>query len=131
MRIRPTLSLLVSSSPNPELTPADTVVIFPPEKDTKEGGEYAGEHSEILEKPANKDEQLHLLDLMAGRTCEVVTAVVIGTCSFVGRANPSVHPVLESPGFKLQSISCSTIVHFYDYSVGNSLTPPNLPARDH
>ncbi|EJT46125.1 hypothetical protein A1Q1_05336 [Trichosporon asahii var. asahii CBS 2479] len=68
---------------------SDTVVIFPPEKDTAEGGKYHGEHSEILEKPINKEEQLRALDLMAGRECEVVTAVC--------------------------SISVSTIVHFFDY----------------
>lgn len=57
---------------------SDTVVIFPPEKDTAEGGIAHGEHSEILEKPPNKAEQARLLDLMAGRSCEVVTAVCIG-----------------------------------------------------
>ena len=37
---------------------ADTVVIFPPERDTVEGGEAHGEVSEILEKPINRDEQV-------------------------------------------------------------------------
>ncbi|TXT11028.1 hypothetical protein VHUM_01779 [Vanrija humicola] len=84
---------------------ADTVVIFPPEKDTAEGGVAHGEHSEILEKPPNKHEQLRLLDLMAGRACEVVTAVCI------------VYPTVEHPGFKLQSINQSTTVHFYDNDI--------------
>lgn len=57
---------------------ADTVVIFPPEKDTAEGGISAGQTSEILEKPLNKEEQYHLLDLMSGHSCEVVTGVCIG-----------------------------------------------------
>lgn len=39
-------------------TKADTVVVFPPEKDTAEGGSAHGEVSEILEKPINKDEQV-------------------------------------------------------------------------
>jgi septum formation protein len=37
---------------------ADTVVIFPPEKDTAEGGEAHGETSEILEKPLSRDDQV-------------------------------------------------------------------------
>jgi hypothetical protein len=36
------------------------VVIFPPEKDTRPGGLYEGEISEIMEKPANKHEQVGL-----------------------------------------------------------------------
>lgn len=40
------------------ITKADTVVVFPPEKDTAEGGSAHGEVSEILEKPINKDEQV-------------------------------------------------------------------------
>ncbi|GFZ42878.1 hypothetical protein JCM24511_00596 [Saitozyma sp. JCM 24511] len=81
---------------------ADTVVIFPPEKDTAEGGDAHGETSEILEKPLSKHEQARSLALMAGRSCEVVTGVTI------------VYPSIEAPGYKLQSISCSSIVHFYD-----------------
>ncbi|RSH84516.1 uncharacterized protein EHS24_006038 [Apiotrichum porosum] len=88
---------------------ADTVVIFPPENEThREGRELAvdakrgAERSEILEKPANKEEQARLLGLMSGRSCEVVTAVCI------------VHPTVEAPGFKLQSISCTTTVHFFE-----------------
>lgn len=57
---------------------ADTVVIFPPEKDSAEGGISAGEVSEILEKPLNKEEQYRILDEMSGRSCEVVTGVCIG-----------------------------------------------------
>nr|XP_019012400.1 septum formation protein Maf [Kwoniella pini CBS 10737]OCF51181.1 septum formation protein Maf [Kwoniella pini CBS 10737] len=79
---------------------ADTVVIFPPEKDTIEGGQYHGEISEVLEKPINKDEQARSLSLMAGRQCEVIT----------------VYPTIEAPGFKVQSISASTLVKFYDNS---------------
>lgn len=33
-------------------------MVFPPEKDTAEGGPAHGEVSEILEKPINKDEQV-------------------------------------------------------------------------
>lgn len=43
-----------------ELTAADTVVIFPPEKETAEGGSAHGETSEILEKPLNRAEQVSL-----------------------------------------------------------------------
>lgn len=78
-----------------------------------------GEHSEILEKPPNKNEQLRLLDLMAGRSCEVVTAVCIGGYHQprLSPADPSVYPTVEHPGFKLQSINQSTIVHFYDNDI--------------
>jgi len=34
------------------------VVIFPPEKDTAEGGKHEGEISEILEKPVSKADQV-------------------------------------------------------------------------
>jgi septum formation protein len=37
---------------------ADTVVIFPPEKDTAEGGKHEGEISEILEKPISRADQV-------------------------------------------------------------------------
>ena len=40
---------------------ADTVVIFPPEKETVDGGISQGEVSEILEKPISKDEQVGIL----------------------------------------------------------------------
>jgi septum formation protein len=40
---------------------ADTVVIFPPERDTAEGGKAHGETSEILEKPLSRDEQVRYL----------------------------------------------------------------------
>ncbi|WVQ83550.1 septum formation protein Maf [Cryptococcus sp. DSM 104549] len=81
---------------------ADTVVIFPPEKDTVEGGVAHGEVSEVLEKPINKDEQAKNLALMAGRECEIITGISI------------VYPVLEQPGFKVHSISCSSLLKFYD-----------------
>jgi hypothetical protein len=29
----------------------------------------------------------------------------------------TVYPTLEAPGFKLQSISCSTLVHFFENTV--------------
>ncbi|WVQ94321.1 septum formation protein Maf [Kwoniella sp. CBS 9459] len=83
---------------------ADTVVIFPPEKETVDGGIHQGETSEVLEKPLNKAEQARSLALMAGRNCEVITGVSI------------VYPTIEAPGFKVQSISCSTLVQFYDNS---------------
>lgn len=81
---------------------ADTVVVFPPEKDTAEGGPAHGEVSEILEKPINKDEQARSLAHMSGRKCEVITGISI------------VYPTVEYPGFKVHSISCSTLVKFYD-----------------
>jgi septum formation protein len=34
------------------------VVIFPPEKDTAEGGKHEGEISEILEKPVSRADQV-------------------------------------------------------------------------
>ncbi|KAK8861326.1 septum formation protein Maf [Kwoniella newhampshirensis] len=83
---------------------ADTVVIFPPEKDTAEGGSAHGEVSEVLEKPINKEDQAKILGLMAGRECEVITGVTI------------VYPSIEAPGFKVHSISCSSLVQFYDNS---------------
>lgn len=39
---------------------ADTVVIFPPERDTAEGGKHEGEVSEILEKPISRQDQAGL-----------------------------------------------------------------------
>lgn len=52
---------------------------------------------------------------MAGRECEVVTAVCVGESFYPHSQLTSVYPTVESPGFKLQSISVSTIVHFFDY----------------
>jgi septum formation protein len=40
---------------------ADTVVIFPPERDTAEGGKHEGEVSEILEKPISREDQASLI----------------------------------------------------------------------
>lgn len=81
---------------------ADTVVIFPPLKETRAGGASHGETSEVLEKPINKEDQMRNLTLMAGRACEIITGVTIA------------YPCVQAPGFKLESISCSTICHFYD-----------------
>ncbi|WVQ73889.1 septum formation protein Maf [Cryptococcus sp. DSM 104548] len=98
---------LVKESPEnpPDLViSADTVVVFPPEKDTAEGGDAHGEVSEILEKPVNKDDQAKVLGLMSGRDCEVITGVSI------------VYPTVEYPGFKVHSISNSSLITFYDNS---------------
>jgi septum formation protein len=46
---------------------ADTVVIFPPEKDTAEGGKHEGEISEILEKPVSRADQVGYASLLAYR----------------------------------------------------------------
>lgn len=46
-----------------ELIAADTVVIYPPEKDTREGGDAQGETSEILEKPLNREEQVSFCEV--------------------------------------------------------------------
>ncbi|ORX36412.1 inosine triphosphate pyrophosphatase-like protein [Kockovaella imperatae] len=81
---------------------ADTVVIFPPEEDTAEGGEAHGEESEILEKPMSKDEQRRWLNMMNGRRVQIVTAVTLA------------YPSVVAPGYKLESISCSTIANFAD-----------------
>ncbi|BEI80192.1 hypothetical protein CcaverHIS002_0107210 [Cutaneotrichosporon cavernicola] len=78
------------SDPAQLVISADTVVIFPPEKETAEGGSAHGETSEILEKPLNRAEQPEL------RGCNWL------------------YPIVEAPGFKLQSISCSTLVHFFE-----------------
>ncbi|WVO17937.1 septum formation protein Maf [Cryptococcus depauperatus] len=98
---------LIKESPHnpPDLViAADTVVVFPPEKDTEEGGAAHGEISEILEKPINNDEQAKNLALMAGRKCEIITGITI------------VYPSLEHPGYKVHSISCSTLLQFYNNS---------------
>lgn len=42
---------------------ADTVVIFPPEHETAEGGIAHGEVSEVLEKPFSRDEQVRAISL--------------------------------------------------------------------
>lgn len=61
---------------------ADTVVIFPPERITAEasanGSTVPGMQSQILEKPSSKEDQFRMLDLMAGKECEVITGVTIG-----------------------------------------------------
>ena len=48
----------LNKSQIPHSSEADTVVIFPPEKDTQDGGDAHGEVSEILEKPFSKQEQV-------------------------------------------------------------------------
>ncbi|KAI9632308.1 inosine triphosphate pyrophosphatase-like protein [Dioszegia hungarica] len=87
---------------------ADTVVIFPPERITAEasanGSTVPGMQSQILEKPSSKEDQFRMLDLMAGKECEVITGVTI------------VYPTVDAPGYKLESMSCSTLCRFYDNS---------------
>jgi septum formation protein len=34
--------------------------------------------SQVLEKPSSKEDQARMLDLMAGKECEVITGVTIG-----------------------------------------------------
>lgn len=56
-------------------------MIFPPERTTQlDGGDdqVAGMRSQILEKPSSKADQARMLDLMAGKECEVITGVTIG-----------------------------------------------------
>ncbi len=81
-------------------------MIFPPEKETTEGGVSQGEVSELLEKPTSKDEQMRALLLMAGRSCEVVTGVTIGKSYLHVRIGPDgvslVYPSIEAPGYKLE-----------------------------
>jgi len=79
---------------------ADTVIVFPPQKDGSSSN--LGDISHVLEKPDGKADQLRMLQDMNGKSCEVVTGVTIA------------YPTLIAPGFKLQSISISTIVTFND-----------------
>jgi septum formation protein len=61
---------------------ADTVVVFPPERVSQEANSnitsVAGMRSQVLEKPSSKEDQARMLDLMAGKECEVITGVTIG-----------------------------------------------------
>jgi septum formation protein len=62
---------------------------------------------------------------MSGRQCEVVTGVTIGlflSLAWLSQRSNSVIPTVEAPGYKLQSISCSTLVQFYENTV--SFTTP-------
>ncbi|KAE8540763.1 hypothetical protein D1P53_003127 [Cryptococcus gattii VGV] len=82
--------------------PPDLVIsVFPPEKDTAEGGSAHGEVSEILEKPINKDEQVSQSLLLDAHDRGI-------------DGLDTVYPTVEYPGFKVHSISCSTLVKFYD-----------------
>ncbi|KAG7575261.1 hypothetical protein FFLO_00425 [Filobasidium floriforme] len=81
---------------------ADTVIIFPPQSkdpDSRTALEPV-EESKVFEKPFDKDDHLRMLQDLNGKTCEIVTGVTI------------VYPTLGAPGYKLQSISVSTIAHF-------------------
>lgn len=66
---------------------ADTVVIFPPERVSQEANSnintVAGMRSQVLEKPTSMEDQIRMLDLMAGKECEVITGVTIGESSIV------------------------------------------------
>ncbi|EAU85097.1 hypothetical protein CC1G_08070 [Coprinopsis cinerea okayama7 len=57
---------------------------------------------EVLEKPRDKEDHLRMLLDLNGNVCEVVTGVVV------------VWPVLQSPGYKVQSIDERTLVYFAD-----------------
>ncbi|KAK4685448.1 hypothetical protein P7C73_g4703, partial [Tremellales sp. Uapishka_1] len=96
------LMVLDDRDPADLVISADTVVVFPPESETREGGASHGEHSEILEKPLSKAEQMRSLLAMSGRKCEVITGITI------------IYPIPEAPGYRLQSISTATVVQFYD-----------------
>ena len=54
----PATGLLHRTPTEIALSLADTVVIFPPEKDTVDGGIAHGETSEVLEKPLSKQDQV-------------------------------------------------------------------------
>lgn len=120
---------------------ADTVVIFPPERDTAEGGKHEGEVSEILEKPISRQDQVGLdIDPKEDTDCIETRPIAHGRktvrsshrCDdrFVWlsiNSDWAVIPTVEAPGYKLQSISCSTLVQFYDNTV--SLVASKLSCR--
>ncbi|KAJ2934073.1 hypothetical protein H1R20_g3025, partial [Candolleomyces eurysporus] len=60
------------------------------------------DQQDLLEKPSTKEDNLRMLMDLNGHVCEVVTGVVV------------VFPVLQSPGYKIQSIDERTLVHFAD-----------------
>lgn len=60
---------------------ADTVVIFPPERDPASISGPSSPRtipSQVLEKPSSKDDQYRMLELMNGKECEVITGVTVG-----------------------------------------------------
>lgn len=87
---------------------ADTVVIFPPERSSHTAGSTTEIRSQVLEKPADKEDQTRMLELMSGKECEVITGVTIGQSSveFAGRSGFGliviVYPAVDAPGYKLE-----------------------------
>ncbi|WFC94059.1 hypothetical protein MBRA1_000689 [Malassezia brasiliensis] len=66
---------------------ADTIVVY-------------GE--EIMEKPSNKIDNLRMLADLSGHSCTAMTGVAI------------VHPILQSPGFKVRTLVEQTRLYFSD-----------------
>ncbi|KAF5341682.1 hypothetical protein D9611_001197 [Ephemerocybe angulata] len=98
---------LVAEDPDnaPDLViAADTVVLTHPQplSSTISYTLQPGIHQELLEKPGTKKENLRMLLDLNGNVCEVVTGVVVA------------FPVLQSPGYKIQSIDERSLVYFAD-----------------
>lgn len=97
------------------------MVIFPPEKDTAEGGDAHGETSEILEKPLSKHEQVglavmllgepradagcrrgHLPSWLGGVVKWSQASLSVSTRAWRVSLTAVVYPSIEAPGYKLQ-----------------------------
>jgi len=95
---------LVQDEPNdaPDLViAADTVVLTQPQASTIRN-EMSDAKQELLEKPADKVDNLRMLLDLNGNVCEVVTGVTVA------------YPILTAPGYRTRSIEERTLVHFSD-----------------
>ncbi|KAH9918916.1 Maf/Ham1 [Epithele typhae] len=84
---------------------ADTVVLTHPLPGLSSVPRFSDEPpppQDLLEKPADKADNLRMLLDLNGGVCEVVTGVTL------------VWPVLEAPGYKLKSIEERTLVYFQE-----------------
>jgi len=94
---------------NPDNAPdlvigADTVVLThaSPGLSSTPFAEQGAGPQDVLEKPANAEDNLRMLLDLNGGVCEVVTGVSV------------VFPILEAPGYKIKSIEERTLVYFAD-----------------
>lgn len=77
-------------------------MIFPPERVSQEANSdistVAGMRSQVMEKPTSKEDQIRMLDLMAGKECEVITGVTIGK-----------EPIFQADPHSLSKCRCSRL----------------------
>ncbi|KAG8967365.1 hypothetical protein FRC03_010110 [Tulasnella sp. 419] len=95
-------------SPPDLVIAVDTVVlthITPPTSDVSPSLFDDTPRPDILEKPTSKKDNLRMLLDLNGRSCEVVTGVVV------------IYPVLVSPGYAIKSMEDRTLVTFAENPV--------------